>query len=286
MKRLLWTLPALLLAGCATSTPSNPSPPDENRTTPGPSRLAIDQSSGARDTLKAIPPEAALERFELLDDAGRRVAYAGLTDGAVGGVVFVENRLVGTLTRAQAQAFYSCRGNATAVRGHWATEASAWAHSLVVAAAPASKVTLEFSGKSTAQSIKSVIDNPLVGQVRALANIGTNPLSIIKTLNKARQDYKTFENDQEMLVALGSLSPGDAESTLAAALRPEDVSFNGPGVVMAYPKYSIEFYVRDAKVQLIQQPSFHQLSHDRTALFYRPGANWLACTPAGWFNAL
>lgn len=286
MTRYLMAVPVvLLMAGCATSAPSIYNSRTAAEPGPVPTSLDISDTSTAREVLQSIPPEAALERFELQDDKGRLISYAGLTDGETGGVVFVDKRLVGTLTRAQAQLFYSCRGYVTAVEQHWGVSANAWADALVKVAAPATAVKLTFSGKSTVQSIKSIVENPLVDQVRALVGIGTNPMNIFKTLNKARENIKEQQHDQEMLAALGGMSPGDTEQKLATALRPEAVTFLGNSTVMGYPKYSVEFLVTEAKVHVIQQPSFGQLARDRATLFYQPNVDWSKCTPSQWAEA-
>lgn len=252
----------------------------------GAGELRIDEASKARETLRAIPPEAALERFSLLDAAGRVVAYAGLTDGDIGGVVFVDDKLAGTLARDDAQLFYSCRGFVSAMQQHWARDASAWAASLQAAARPATTATLVFSGKSTVQSIKSVIDNPLVSQVKALAGIGVNPVEIVKTLYKAHGDYRDHERDKQQLRALGEVRPGMSEADLAKALNPEAVTFvDADSLVLAYPRFSVEFFVARGKVQEIQQPAFSQLAKERASLFYLQEVDWSRCTPQQWRNA-
>lgn len=58
-------------------------------------------------------------------------AYVGLVEGDVGGVVFLDDRLADTLSRPQAEAFYSCRGFATANQRYWGKDASEWADSLL-----------------------------------------------------------------------------------------------------------------------------------------------------------
>lgn len=272
---------ALLLAPVALSVAASPLPDAVT----GAGTLTVTAASSGRATLRAIPPSAALERFELRVPGGPTVAYAGLTEGEVGGVVFVDDKLVGTLPRAKAQAFYSCRGFTSATDHYWGEDGAAWAAELVRHAQPAATVTLVFSGKSTVQSIKSLVANPMLGQVKALVDMGTNPLSIVKTLNKAREDYHTREQEQSQLQSLVALQPGDAEHNLASLVPPEAVTFRPDGLVLAYPKYSIEFFVRDRTVQLIQQPAFHQLARQQAVLFYAPGTDWSRCNASSWTQA-
>ncbi|MFO1381687.1 MAG: hypothetical protein U1F63_15220 [Chitinivorax sp.] len=252
----------------------------------GAGELKIDAGSKARDTLRAIPPEAALERFALQDERGRSVSYAGLTDGDIGGVLFIDDKLAGTLGRDDTQLFYSCRGFVTATQKHWARDGAAWIASLQAAIRPADSVTLSFSGKSTVQSIKSVVENPLLVQAKALAGAGANPVELVKTLYKAHGDYRDHERDKELLKALGEVRPGTAEADLAKALNPESVTFvDAESLVMAYPRYSVEFFVSRSRVQEIQQPSFTQLAKERASLFYMQGVDWKRCTPADWRSA-
>jgi hypothetical protein len=252
----------------------------------GAGELKIDAGSTARDTLRAIPPEAALERFALQDERGRSVSYAGLTDGDIGGVLFIDDKLAGTLGRDDTQLFYSCRGFVTATQKHWARDGAAWIASLQAAIRPADSVTLSFSGKSTVQSIKSVVENPLLVQAKALAGAGANPVELVKTLYKAHGDYRDHERDKELLKALGEVRPGTAEADLAKALNPESVTFvDAESLVMAYPRYSVEFFVTRSRVQEIQQPSFTQLAKERASLFYMQGVDWKRCTPADWRSA-
>jgi hypothetical protein len=252
----------------------------------GAGELWINADSKARDTLRSIPPEAALERFTLLDGQGRHVAYAGLTEGEVGGVVFVDDRLVGTLTHDDALLFYSCRGFVSAMHQHWAMQSPAWAESLLAAARPASEALLRFSGKSTTQSIKSVVDNPLVVQVKAIAGAGANPVEMVKTLYKAHGDYRDHERDKQHSRALNDVRPGMSEAELVQVLPPESVTFlDAESLVMAYPRFSVEFFVTQGKVREIQQPAFSQLVKERASLFYQYGVDWKRCTPEAWREA-
>jgi hypothetical protein len=248
--------------------------------------LTITGESNAREILQKVPPESALERFEMQDNQGRLISYVAVTDTAFGGVVFVNQKLVGTISKLDAHAFYSCRGYSTAAQNHWAREASAWTDSLLASAQPATTVQLDFTGVSTLQSIKGVIGNPMVNQVKTLVDMGTNPVNILKTLYNTRGDYKEREEFKKTQLALSAIIPGADENKVAAIVSPEDVSFVTDGIVMAYPKFSVEFYMSGGVVKVIQQPSFYQLSRTRAALFYAPKARWSLCTPQSWRQAL
>jgi len=251
-----------------------------------PASVKITAESDARTVIRGIPDDAATERFEALAADGRIVSYVGLAAGPVGGVVFREGRLLGTLTRPQADMFYSCRGYATARHQHWAQEAGRWVDSLLAAAQPAPEIELHFTGKTTLKSIKAVLEDPGRGQVKALVEMGTNPLKIIKTLSKARKDLRKREFDEEMLEELDKLVPGDAEQRLAAVLRPQDLTFVEHGIVMAYPAYSVEYFVTQDKIQSLQQPSFLHLARMRPAVFYAPAMAWSSCVPDKWLAAV
>jgi len=221
----------------------------------------------------------------MLDEQGRVISYVALTETDVGGLVFIDQKLAGTVSRHDAQAFYSCRGYATATQRHWATEASAWSASLLASAQPAaSDIVLKFTGKASFQSIREAIDNPAVGQVRSLLDVG-NPFGILRTLNQAREDSRERGRKAQVLRALSAITPGADESGVAAIVKPDDVSFVSGGLVMAYPLYSLEFFVAEGRVRVAQQPSFHQLARDHAAFFYVPGTQWTRCTPQGWKSA-
>lgn len=275
---------SMALAACSTTTTSESGEKTERNF--GATSLTVTTDSNAREVLQGVPPESAMERFEVQDQQKRIVSYVALTDTEFGGVVFVEQKLVGTISRHDAQAFYSCRGYVTATQSHWAKDASAWTASLLAAAKPASNVQLDFSGRSSVQSIKGVVANPMVGQVKSLVDMGTNPLNIFKTLYTARDDYRERDEFKKIQMGLGAISPGAEEANVAAIIKPEDLSFVTDGLVMAYPKFSVEFYLNGGVVQAIQQPSFHQLSRTQAALFYAPKAQWGLCNPQTWMQAI
>ena len=273
--RLFTTVSLLLLSATAAMA---------NEGDSRPASLKITGQSDARTVIRSIPEEAATERFEVLS-RGETVSYVGLTDGPIGGVVFKGGKLHGTLTRTQAEMFYACRGYATARHHYWAQEAGRWTDSLVKVAEPAPDVELQFTGKSTMKSIKAVLENPALNQVKALVEMGTNPLKVIKVLSNARSEHRQREHDEDMLEELGKLVPGDAEKRLSDVLRPEDLTFLERGLVMAYPKYSVEFMVDDNKIQALQQPSFLQLARIKPGMFYAPNTVWSNCTPEKWVDA-
>ncbi|MGZ3239384.1 MAG: hypothetical protein ACXWJK_03210, partial [Burkholderiaceae bacterium] len=157
---------------------------------------------------------------------------------------------------------------------------------LLASVTPATSVQLDFSGVSNVQSIKGIVGNPMVNQVKSLLDMGSNPFNILKTLYTSRDDMKERDAFKKTLEALSALSPGADESHVAAIIRPEDVSFVADGLVMAYPKFSVEFYLSGGIVKVIQQPSFYQLSRTQAALFYAPNAQWALCTPQKWREAL
>ena len=165
----------LLAAGCAT----DPSDREDRRLTA--TTLEVDGGSVGRDVLVAVPAESAMERFEIQDRNGHRVSYVAFTDTDVGGLLFIDNKLLGTVSKRDARAFYSCRGYVSATREHWAQDAGEWVDSLIASVAPASRATLNFSGKTTMRSIKEVVANPVLSDVKSLVGMGTNPLGVINT---------------------------------------------------------------------------------------------------------
>ncbi|WEF35776.1 hypothetical protein [Pseudoduganella chitinolytica] len=248
--------------------------------------FTITSASDARTVMRGLPEEAVTERFEALPSSGAVVAYVGLADGDVGGVVFQDGRLAGTLNRAQADAFYACRGYTTARWHYWAQDASLWVESLLRVAQPASTVDLVFSGTSTSRSLRAVFDNPAIGQVQALVEMGTNPLKVVRALSKAHRAQRQREADEHLGRELGKLVPGDSEKRLAEVAPPQDVAFVERGLVLAYPKHSLDFVVSEGRIQALQQPSFLQLVRAKPALFYMPDIAWSNCTPELWSEAL
>lgn len=278
---------SLSLIGCATSTQPDAADNSENAERHfGATSLTVTATSNAREVLQSIPPESAMERFEVLDLQGRIISYVAFTDTAFGGLVFVDQKLVGTISKQDARAFYSCRGYSTAAQSHWAKDASAWTASLLSSVTPATSVQLDFSGVSSVQSIKGIVGNPMINQMKSLVDMGTNPFNILKTLYTSHDDMKERDEFKKTQTALSAISPGAEESQVAAIIKPEDVSFVVDGLVMAYPKFSVEFYLSGGIVRAIQQPSFYQLSRTQAALFYAPKAQWALCTPQTWREAL
>jgi hypothetical protein len=267
-------------AGCATDKTAQA---ERNATA---TSMVVDDHSNGRTVLAEVPPESAMERFEMFDRVGRRVAYVALTDTEYGAVLFLDNKLYGTLSKRDARAFYSCRGYATATHYHWARDGADWVESMIAAATPATRVKLDFSGKTTVQSIKEVVSNPVLSDVKSLFGMGTNPLSIFSKLSSAHSNMVERENYEKTSQALRNFNPGDSEEKVAQIVNPEDVSFTSDGMVMAYPRYSLDFYVNAGIVKVLQQPSFHRLGRLQAAIFYIPNLHWDQCTPQGWRHAL
>ncbi len=270
---------SMLGSGCATkNTPWPPSATAES--------LQVDSTSIGRKVLTSVPSESAMERFDMVDRAGRRISYVAFTDTEYGGLLFIDNRFHGTLSKRDARAFYSCRGYNTATHYHWARDAPEWIDTLVEAATPATSALLNFSGKTTYQSIKEVVSNPVLTDVKSLVDMGTNPLNIFRTLSSAHTNMVEREKFEKTLQALNDLIPGDSEDKVAQIVRPEDVSFTSDGMVMAYPRFSIDFYINAGVVKVLQQPSFHRLSRLHAAIFYVSNLRWDHCTPQNWRLAL
>jgi hypothetical protein len=248
--------------------------------------LTVDQASNARKVLTGVPMTSAMERFEFLNAQGRLISYIAFTDTKIGALVFVDQRLYGTLSHRDAQAFYSCRGYITAMNRHWAREADAWGNSLLAQAQPTVSVLLEFSGQSTTKSLGEVVKyNPFVDQLRILASVGSNPLSLFRTLDRLHDNVQARTRYETTSTGLSAISPGMSESAVADVLMPDEVSFLEGGVVMAYPSHLVEFYVSRGQVQVIQQPSFNYLSRTQLTLFYVANAHWHLCTPTSWHAA-
>lgn len=243
--------------------------------------MTVDQDSNAHEVLLAVPSEAAMERFEMLDLQGRIVSYVSFTETPTGALVFIDQKLYGTLTQRDARAFYSCRGYITALQRHWARDANEWSASLLAQAKPVTKVELSFSGKSTVQSIRSVVQNPMLEPIKRLVKLGSNPWSVFTTLDLLQKNMESKENYE----ILTGITPGMNESELGGIVRPEDVSFTGGGMVMAYPSHLIEYFVSEETIRVIQQPSFYYLTRTNIALFYSPNTKWEYCNPRDWTKA-
>lgn len=265
-----------VLTGCSTASRKNAPIPD----------MTVNMDSNGRQVLAAIPAESAMERFEMIDPQGRIISYVALTDTDTGALVFVNQKLYGTLSHHDAQAFYSCRGYVTNASSHWAHEAADWGASLLADSKPATEVKLKFSGKSTTQSIKEVAESPLLKKLKSIFSIGSNPLGIFNSLNTARSDMEESGQFDKVKNGLSSITPGMSESKVAEVMKPEDVSFIGGGMAMIYPAHLVEYYVADGVVKVIQQPSFNFLFRTHAAVFYEPGALWEFCTPLRWKEAV
>lgn len=272
----------LLLMGCVTAPPKS-NKPDRNFNAVN---LTVDLTSNGRQVLDSVPAESVMDRFEMIDPQGRMISYVAFTDTETGALVFVDQKLHGTLSRHDAQAFFICRGHATTTQSYWAHEASDWIANLLANTKPATAVELEFSGKSTTQSIKEVAENPFFNKVKSFLGIGTNPFGIINTLNTARRDFEASDQFDSAVKGMSFIRPGMNELRVAEIAKPEDVSFVSGGMVMAYPSHLVEYFVTEGVVKVIQQPSFYYLSRTHATLFYAPGTQWSLCTPLHWKEAL
>ncbi len=282
IKLFIGALSILSLLGCASAPKSGKPERNFNATS-----LTVDLSSNSREVLEAIPAESLMDRFEMLDAQGRIVSYVAFTDTETGALVFVDQKLYGTLSRRDAQAFYSCRGyTTTTAHSYWANEAAKWLDSLLANTKPATRVELEFSGKTTTQSIKDAAGNSAFSRIRSLFGMGTNPLSIISTLNTARNDFTANAEYEIAVQGMKTLKPGMSELRVAEVAKPEEVSFVNNGFVMAYPSHFVEYFVAGGVIQVIQQPPLLSLAKTRAAMFYAPGTEWSRCTPSRWTEAL
>ena len=276
MRAILLCSSLFLLSACAgLYKPSEESPGI------GAVSMTVDQDSNARAVLLAVPSEGALERFEMLDAQGRTISYVSFTETQTGALVFIDQKLFGTLSQRDAKAFYSCRGYITALHRHWARDANEWSASMLAQAKPATTVELKFSGKSSVQSIREVVKNPMLEPLRKLIKLGSNPWSIFTTLDMLQDNMISKENYE----ILSGITPGMNESQLGGIVRPEDVAFTGGGMVMAYPSHLIEFFVNEEVIRVIQQPSFYYLARNNIALFYAPNTKWELCNPKDWMKA-
>ncbi len=243
------------------------------------SSLLVEASDDAHAILELVPAEAVMERLKMFDANGRLLTWLALTEGEVGGLVFIDKKLLGTLSRPDALAFYRCRGHVSATAGHWVQNAASWGQALVAAAKPALSVQLHFSGKSTPHSIKEVADIHALNQLTALVNIGTNPLGILRKLHSANESARERERYENQLRELRALEPGQTEQKLVATLAPERVGYGNTGQILAYPRYAFEFHLVNGQIRLAQQPSFAHLSQTFSPLFYQAGGNWALCDP-------
>lgn len=279
--RLIIVVASILAMGCATASKPNNTDRNFNAT-----NLTVDLSSNGRQVLDTIPAESAMERFEMIDPQGRVISYVAFTDTGTGALVFVDQKLHGTLSRRDAQAFYICRGHATTTHNHWAHESMDWAASLLANTKPTTAVELEFSGKSTVQSIKEVAESPVLSKLKSFFGMGSSPLGIFNSLNSARNDMEASDQFDKATKGLSLISPGMSESSVAEVMKPEDLSFGKGGMVMAYPSHQVEYFVSEGNVKVIQRPSFHYLSKIRATTFYAPDTRWSLCTPLRWKEAL
>jgi len=279
--KIICALASLLATGCVTGHPT--SKPERNFNA---GSLTVGLTSDGHRIIDSVPKESAMDRFEMIDTQGRIISYVAFSDTNTGALLFVNRKLYGTLSHHDAQAFYICRGHATASGNHWGQEASDWSASLLANSKPATEVTLDFSGKSTGQSITEVAESPFLKRLKSLMGLGTNPFGIFNSLSTAKSDLETnrqFDNEQK---ELNLIQPGMSESRLAGIMKPEDVSFVGGGIVMAYPGHIVEYYVSGGAIKVIQQPSMYYLAKNHAALFYAPDTRWALCTPAHWKDAL
>lgn len=279
--RLIVVIAAILIMGCATSPKSNNS--ERNFNAPS---LTVDLTSTDRQVIEAVPVESAMDYFEMVDSQGRTISYISFTDTATGALIFVDHKLHGTLSHHDAEAFYICRGHATSATSHWAHEATDWVDNLLASSKPATKVTLDFSGKSTVQSIKEVAESPFLKKIKSLLGMGSNPLNIFSSLSSARSDMEVSDRFDKARQGLNLIKPGMSESQVVEVMKPEDISFINGGIVMSYPSHLIEYYVTEGAVKVIQHPSFYFLAKTHATLFYAPKVQWPLCTPLRWKEAL
>lgn len=276
MRAILLCSALFLLSACAGLYK-----PTEESPGIGAVNMTVDGESQAREVLLTVPSEAAMERFEMLDARGRIISYVSFTETQTGALVFIDQKLYGTLSQRDARAFYSCRGYSTALHRHWARDANEWSASMLERAKPVEKIELKFSGKSTVQSIREVVKNPMLEPLRKLIKLGSNPWSVFTTLDMLQDNMAAREN----YAILSGITPGMNESELGGVVRPEDVAFTGGGMVMAYPSHLVEFFVSEEIIRVIQQPSFYYLARNNIALFYSPNTKWELCNPKDWMRA-
>lgn len=247
--------------------------------------LTITKDDDGRAMMNAVPLESAMERISMNDAAGHNIAYIAFTDTDVGGMVFVDGKLLGTVSRRDAQAFYSCRGYVTTTGSYWGKNALGWGESLLSATTPAERVTLKFSGKSTAHSIKE-IKRDAFESAMSIFNFSLSPVSILRKLHSANEDREAKNEYEKITNAFQSVVPGLSEAQIAEIAVPEDVEYGLKDMVLSYPTYAYEFYVSEGAVKVIQEPAFFHASRTRAALFYFPDLKWTQCTPQEWRKAL
>lgn len=279
-KKTQWPLriAAMLLfffGGCSTFSLSNK-----------PTVLTVDGNSTGREVISKVPTDYAVERFDMVGRDKLRYTYVALNTTPFGGLLFIDNKFYGTVTKRDARAFYSCRGYVSATQSYWAREAANWADALQAAATPASSVTLSFPAESRLQSAKEHASNPFISTIRSLVGIGSNPLNIVSRLDSAHDNLGDTEKHETTLAALKKLAPGDSEASLAKIVNPEDMSFTSDGIVMAYPSFMLDFYVSNGTVDVLQQPSFQRLSREHPEIFYVRNMRWGRCDPLHWRDAM
>lgn len=272
----------ILIAGCATGQKQQGAAERSFNAT----FLTIDLNSDARQVIDAIPQESAMESFEAFDSQGRVISYAALTDTDTGALVFVNQKLHGTLSHRDAQALYSCRGYITMTAEHWTQDATKWVDSILASTKPATTVELEFSGKSSMQSMKEVVASPFVKRLRSLLGVGSNPLKIFGSLSSIKDEMAASAQFDNVEVGMDRISLGMSESSLDEIAKPEDIVFTSGGIVMSYPSHLVEYFVSGGDIKVIQRPSFHFLRRIHAALFYAPNVKWALCTPERWKEAL
>ncbi|MDF3036451.1 MAG: hypothetical protein K0S28_1725, partial [Paucimonas sp.] len=207
-----------------------------------------------------------------------------LTDGDVGGVLFVDGKLHGVLSPADAQAFYSCRGYVSTTRAHWAGEAETWLNALISASVPVEKVKLQFDGKERHRSIKGIANNPVVHGL-SIFDLTTSPVGLLRKLNSARERMQKQDEYDKAMESLKAVGLYTKENELARIMAPEDMFFGETSLILSYPQFAFDFNVKDGKVRLAQQPSFRHMSHARPAMFYMPDMNWKNCSSESWRSA-
>lgn len=282
---LIPALLGLILSGCASKPVANDQEARNERNFNAPT-LSLNTRSALPEVLDTVPLESLMERITSNDSTGRSITYLAFTDTEVGGIVFIDGVLHGTLSHRDAQTFYACRGYLLGwPNRYWADDAPQWIDSLLGQVRPASAVVLEFSGKSTAQSIKSVTSNPFLSRLRSLLGMGSNPLGIFNTLNDTHSDYQASEQFDGELEAMKKLAPGLPEARLASIAKPQDISFTPHGMVLSYPRHRFEYFIAQGKLRAIQQPATTLMKHTGIGPFYFPDLQWSHCTAQDWPQA-